>query len=178
MKARGFSLLEMLLVVSIIMFLAAIASPALTEAKASANVRSSIARLQQFHKAVTIYMIDYEDASIPHNLPPADYVYGGRLGFNRDFFVSPCGLKPNPYVDGRNKFSYVFWNRENTPETYFQKYREKSMLLTDGDCNPSGVFFSPYTVKRGLGITQDGQLIVHYKRGEVTNRWWWNLPPD
>ncbi len=177
MKQRGFSLMEVLVVISIILFLAALSFPAFARAKESANVRSSLSRLQQFHRAVTIYMIDHEDAPIPYHIPPPDYVFSGKMGLSREFFISPCGWKPNLYVDGQNEFSYVYHHRENTPVAYFQEFRENALLMTDGDCNPPGVFYSPYTIKRGLAVTEGGRLLNHNKGGDTSDVRWWSSPP-
>ncbi len=58
-KNKGFSLIELLIVVAIILIIAAIAIPNLLRSKASANEAAAVAVLRNVHNSQAVYVIEY-----------------------------------------------------------------------------------------------------------------------
>ncbi len=69
MAKRGFSLVELLIVVAIILTIAAIAIPNLIHARMAANESSAVASLRVLNNAVVTYVMTYE-SGYPDNLNP------------------------------------------------------------------------------------------------------------
>ena len=64
-KEKGFSLIELLIVVAIILIIAAIAIPNLLRARIAANEASAVASLRTIHTAVVTYFATYADGYPP-----------------------------------------------------------------------------------------------------------------
>lgn len=71
MRARGVTLVEVLVVVVVVAILAAILFPVIVNAKMSANKSACISNLRQIGSAFSQYMADYDDRW-PLGLDPAD----------------------------------------------------------------------------------------------------------
>jgi type IV pilus assembly protein PilA len=80
-KAKGFSLIELLIVVAIILIIAAIAIPNLLRARLAANEASAVASLRTISTAETMYASTYPDLGYTCTLsdlgPPSG---GGPVG--------------------------------------------------------------------------------------------------
>jgi type IV pilus assembly protein PilA len=77
-RNRGFSLIELLIVVAIILIIAAIAIPNLIRSKMSANEASAVGSLRTIHTAQLTYAVTYPEAGYADDL--------SKLG----------GVNPNP----------------------------------------------------------------------------------
>jgi prepilin-type N-terminal cleavage/methylation domain-containing protein len=61
-KAKGFSLIELLIVVAIILIIASIAIPNLLRSKQSANEAAAVSVLRNVHNAQAVYIIEYTNS--------------------------------------------------------------------------------------------------------------------
>src|ERR1700746_1034410 len=71
-KQKGFSLIELLIVVAIILIIAAIAIPNLLRARMAANQASGLSNIRTITSAVIVYSSTYNNG-----LPPSLTVLGG-----------------------------------------------------------------------------------------------------
>jgi type IV pilus assembly protein PilA len=67
-KSRGFSLIELLIVVTIILILAAIAIPSLLRSRISANEASAVASLRSINTAQVTYIVTYPQVGYADSL--------------------------------------------------------------------------------------------------------------
>ncbi|MCO5297589.1 MAG: prepilin-type N-terminal cleavage/methylation domain-containing protein [Fimbriimonadaceae bacterium] len=68
---RGFTLIELMVVVAIIALLAALLFPVFARAKAAAKQATCISNLKQIGSSILLYMADYDDV-FPHALDASD----------------------------------------------------------------------------------------------------------
>jgi len=67
-KQKGFSLIELLIVVTVILIIAAIAIPSLMRSKMRANEADAVASLRVLHTAAVTYSTAYPDLGYPPSL--------------------------------------------------------------------------------------------------------------
>ena len=79
MKQRGFTLLELMIVIAIIAIIAAIAIPNLRDARMAANEANAIAALRSYHSAQTIYREQDKDGNGTLDYGRWDHLYGAGL---------------------------------------------------------------------------------------------------
>lgn len=138
----AFTLLEIVVVIAILLFLAALLSPVLFEAKKNAKVVSSIMRLKQLHKAIEIYMLNNNGQRPP-------FGYRGTLGWSEDAFISPCGYKPLPPTGGMPTGLPDRSYHYNYPYDKFYKpeLQDRYILYVDLSCNLEAALTSVYARK-------------------------------
>ncbi|MDR3688033.1 MAG: type II secretion system protein [Fimbriimonas sp.] len=103
---RGFTLLEVLVVTTIISLLAAVLFPVLGNAKAAAKETASISSFKQINLALPMYSSDYDD--LVANVYTGSYrdINGTWVGLvqpytrNFDIFWDPTRNRPTPDQDG------------------------------------------------------------------------------
>ncbi|HZQ90403.1 MAG TPA: prepilin-type N-terminal cleavage/methylation domain-containing protein [Terriglobales bacterium] len=76
-KQAGFSLIELLIVVAIILILAAIAIPSLLRSRISANESSAVASIRSINTAQVTYNVTYPDQGFSDNLAKLGSPSGG-----------------------------------------------------------------------------------------------------
>ena len=89
-KQKGFSLIELLIVVAIILIIAAIAIPNLIRSKMAANEASAVATLRTINTSQVVYSSTYSTAAVFGTL--AQLGSGGSAGAN----CTPAALQATP----------------------------------------------------------------------------------
>lgn len=99
-KQAGFSLIELLIVVAIILIIAAIAIPSLIQSKMSANEASAVQTVRDINTAESVYSIQY-GAGFSQNLA----ALGGTSGTPSS---SNALLIPDPVAQTGTKSGFLF----------------------------------------------------------------------
>ncbi len=103
-KQTGFSLIELLIVVAIILILAAIAIPNLIQSKMTANEASAVQTLRDINTAESVYSVQF-GLGFSQDLPSLGGTSGTATSTNALLIPDPVAQAPNT-KDGF-KFSYV-----------------------------------------------------------------------
>ncbi|MBS1723914.1 MAG: hypothetical protein JSS66_13280 [Armatimonadetes bacterium] len=181
MKRSGFTLMETIASIAILITLGALLAPALAELKLRAKVTSSFQRLRQFHIALSMYRSEYDGDGCygppaAMGLPTLTNIAYTRLGFTWDFWKSPCGRHPK-LIKGDSEW-YAYCPGDGYPWSEdIVLYRENTPLMMDTNCSPPGSDpQNPYDEKYVLGVLLSGQLKA--RRGTGRYEWaeWWGLP--
>jgi type IV pilus assembly protein PilA len=98
LKARGFSLIELLIVVAIILVIAAIAIPQFLNSRMAANEASAVSSVHQINTAEASYRVAYSDVGYADNLaelgPPTSgnptSVHAGLIDWVLGCANQPC----------------------------------------------------------------------------------------
>lgn len=163
-RLRGFTLVEALCVIAILMALATLLLPAFSASKLSAKATSTIGNLKQLHLAVKLYQIEYDGDGVygaPARMGLIDmqkfYRGGYRLYSNQDtLWNRPCGEHEGiPY---RPALAYYPMNDPDGPwEPYVNEVRDSAVLFVDANCNDASVRIdSPFFAKRVVAIRLGG----------------------
>jgi type IV pilus assembly protein PilA len=114
-RQAGFSLIELLIVVSIILALAAMAIPNLLRSKMSANEASAVSSLRTVATAETTYAVSYPEVGYADRLtklaaPPAGQPVGPNAAGLLDWVLG-CASQPCP----KSGYQFSITNTVGTP---------------------------------------------------------------
>ncbi len=187
---RGFSLIEMLTCVAILIVLYAIAYPVFGLAENYSRRTAAASNLHQLYLAVAMYRTDYGgdgDFGLPAQMGlPADVgawptPYVSFMANKSGFWKSPCGVNTQWFPsDPPPRITIVYRpSADASYATYSQLYRENSVLFKDYNCDDNDApFENKYVNHRGIGVLLEGRLVSPYKPGLMESDEWWSTPQE
>lgn len=153
MQQRGFTLVELLIVIAIIGILSSVVMSSLNSARAKARDANRVASIQEMQKAIESYYADYgvyPGATFGSYARTNDSVNGGACGYNNNWCNLEIALAPyirsiprdtlgGPVMDAR------FVYKSNSP---YSMYALEVVLeqQTNASINDGGYFPSAYEV--------------------------------
>lgn len=171
MTRRALTVVELLCVVAIICFLAALFQPVMTKALISAKVTSSAQRLHQLYVGLMIYQSDWEPGGgygspAEMGLPDGLYLYGGPpdtysvVTNSVEPWFSACGRHPSLTVGWDPTYTNIYnvtnlegWNN------YYRENQERALLVADPNCNTADISaIGEGSLKRIVGVNLGGTV--------------------
>ena len=180
-SVRAFTLIEVLSVIAIVAFLAALLFPVVKKAKERAKTTASMSNLRQIYVALQLYALDSEPnatsgTASDMGIPPSDMmlVYNPALFPNTEgIWKSACDHHPLAPESFTN-YSYYPAN-DGTFPAYSRKYKGSAIWLTDFNCNPASVdIYADFEEKFAIGLRADGSITTrtHYTSAASIETFW------
>jgi len=186
-KRQGLTMLEVLIVITILAVMTSILTPVFQKANRSARVVSTLSRLKQVHMAVMLYQIDTgksaeygpKDAmGLPSRTELNRWIHdpGASYKYPIEMFLSACGAHPSDTTGG-----FTYWPGGDTAHAQWAKlvtlYQDNMILFHDLNCtDPDVDIYNRYDAKRGLGVLLSGQLVNFVKVGDCKSIDFWTSP--
>jgi len=152
---KGFSLIELLLVVAIILIIAAIAIPSFMRARMRANEANAVASLHVIHTAAVTYTTTYPDVGYPANLASM----GGANPCTASS-TQACLLDDLLSQGIKDGYSYVWTSDGLTPSVGFTLTATPQSVGNSGQnmycTDQSGIIFYDTS---GSGCTNTSQVL-------------------
>ncbi|MFW6039235.1 MAG: type II secretion system protein [bacterium] len=150
---RGFTLVELLVVISIIALLFVVLLPALDAARETDRATSCASQLRQVGRGQAMYVEDHEGLDVPAAyFDGADYHGEGSVARERQHWAIPLA-RDNRYVDAQGNEKRRFWNDEVMRETGLlgcPSTGAASATLRDHSRNSEGIITTTYNKNRRL----------------------------
>jgi len=183
---RGFTLVELLIVLSVVAVFCSIGFPVLASAKTAARETTSIQQLRQIHLGLMLYRSEYDgdgvygsatDMGLPINDRRPAFTKLSRVPLN--LWTSPCGLHPSEGI----KILYpVYYFPSDDPPSFAKQstaYQDNLILAFDMECSPSeSDIYSHYLPKLGLGVLLSGTARRVRGLGNQFEPAWWAPPAN
>jgi len=134
-KQKGFSLIELLIVVAIILIIAAIAIPNLLRARIAANESSAVGSLRTMNTAQVTYQTSYPTAGYASSLAQLGPPTSGDPGSAAAGLIDSVLAGAGPIPSGTSKSGYLF-AIANSGSAPFLDY---TLSATPGQYNQTGV---------------------------------------
>lgn len=175
-RQQGITLVEILVVISILIILTTILLPVAKGVKARAKVSSSQARLRQIYVAASLYQQDWSTGVSVGNasqlgLPTFSGWVQNWLDLDDEVRKSPCqGM--NPY---RGHYTYL-WAPDDAKiwVEFLEDYGDQMYMVQDRACNDSNVEVSlNVSHKFGLAVFMNGSIKVKSGIGDWGDPRWW-----
>lgn len=177
----AFTLLEALVVVSILTLLATLVYPSSAAAKSRAKVVKSIAQMRQIHLTYLQYRTDYQfddnmTAAYGTGLPGSRKI--SELGLNQ---IADTGGNPAPWPAARYAIPQPI---RGVPDHAINEWNEyantgQSMIcIVDYTHNPGNPRDDIARLRIAYGVYMDGRLARKESRGVLTRLSLWQQPED
>ena len=177
---RAVTLVELMVVVAILVFLAAIVFPVGVRSIHRAKVTSSLSKCRQMHLATMIYRTDHDGDGRygdigTMGLPPPAFVLLNRFGLPEAMMQSACGNHPSEERSVLNIIYKPVYSRLFADEAMV--FRENVVLYFDMNCSDASTTIrNPFESKLGIGVLLSGQATVRRKPGDYRLASWWADP--
>ncbi len=185
MKNRaGITVIELIVVLSILLLIFALAFPALLRARLRGIELSSVSKMRQLYLSIEIYRDQFEGApddwssGFAMGLPSYNYYFSEYIlkkseeiksPFGEDITILNTGIEGAPGCISYIGYGYSppFSDVIGSPfYGFLQKFQENSVLICDQYVNAKGTNMSiPQSRKRALSILISGQLISQFRFG-------------
>jgi prepilin-type N-terminal cleavage/methylation domain-containing protein len=183
MIRHGFTLIEFMTAVAIILVVMAISIPVFTSARRSAQVTSSVQMLRQLHLSAKLYQSDYQGDGVYGDLPemglPSAYHLELLSPTQSIYLDSPCGQNLD-WIFEPLAFDYIYRPGEGGQrfaETS-RLFRENLLLFYDVNCDDPAISLrNPDVQHFGIGILLSGQAVRKRAVGRMYfDDFWWTQP--
>jgi type II secretory pathway pseudopilin PulG len=168
-RSRGFTLLEVVLIISILLMLGYLIMPSIQNVRREALMASSMGKMRQLHGAMMLYVgEDHGDGPSGMGLP---LTLGGLVRhYKLPSEILTTGGTPIP---GLNRAVYTFMVPPNYAEPLVSRWQEhrrntgdNPVLLVDDPFNPGmNPKFDVFTPKRAMAICWDGHIRKRFETG-------------
>src|SRR4029079_12713095 len=106
-KKRGFTLVELLVVIGIIAVLIAILLPALSRARAQANAVKCMNNMRQLHTYTMLYANEYQNYAMPGGVLKSSYEAGDWVGMMARLAFKAALSSGNGWKSGKAAFDEI-----------------------------------------------------------------------
>ena len=174
-KKAGFTLLEVMVVIAIVLILAAIVMPVYNRAKEKSHEATCVSNLRQMWMSISMYRQDWDGIDTP------DHPY--RMGLPSYSFLTYEIITKNNfecrghYKSDRHNYYQAFWGNDDLSgfEEYVKlawipfakKYGDNLMLI--GDHQHQKTPFSRWSKQRYINMSLQGQLQDSYCIGDPSD---------